>query len=106
MQFLFALLFFLSPLFTWANPPDGSQQTAATMVKGDILYLEDDYLIVRDISGRENRVHVNGETKIDGVAGKLKSGDKIIAMVTSDGHALSVSLQTPDGGSTPPSPSP
>jgi hypothetical protein len=106
MQFLFVLLLLLASPPTYANPSDGVQPTAATMVKGDILYLEGEYLIVKEVSGQESRVHVNGQTKIENVAGRLKSGDKITAMVTTDGHALSVTLQIPGGGSPVATPSP
>ena len=42
------------------------------------------------------------ETKITGVAGgRLKTGDKIAAQVTSDGRALSIALQIPDSGMAP-----
>jgi hypothetical protein len=86
---------------------EGSQPTAASAVNGDVLYWEGEELVVKDISGREVRLHVTAETKIEGVAGgKLKTGDKIAAQVNSDGRALSVILQIPDSGAgvTPPRP--
>lgn len=62
-------------------------------------------MVVKEISGREVRLRVTAETKIEGVAGgRLKTGDKIAAQVNSDGQALSVTLQIPDSGAgvTPP----
>lgn len=79
-----------------------TESTGTTTVKGDVLYWEGEELVVKEISGREVRVHVNGETKVEGVAGRLKTGDKISAQVTSAGHAVSIMLQLPDGGAALP----
>jgi hypothetical protein len=102
MRFLLAVLLLL-PTLTQADMTEGPKSDA--VVKGDVLYWEGEDLVVREISGRQARMHVNAETKIEGVAGRLKTGDKIEAKVTSEGHALSISLQLPDSGasSIPPS---
>jgi hypothetical protein len=94
------VLFVLLPVVAHADPTEsGSKPGAATTVKGDILYIEGEYLVVKEMSGRETRVHVNGETKLSGVAGKLKTGDKIEANITAEGHAASVALQGMESGS-------
>ena len=92
------LVWMLLPVAAPVSSQDTSKPTAPMTVKGDILYIEGEYLVVKEISGRETRVHVNGETKIVGVAGRLKSGDKIEALVTPEGHATSVALQGLDSG--------
>ncbi|HEX2055782.1 MAG TPA: hypothetical protein VHF07_04775 [Nitrospiraceae bacterium] len=69
-------------------PPAGSEQ----IVKGDVLLKEGEEYVIKEMSGREVRVHVNAETKKDGV---IKVGDKIEATVTRDGHALSIKQQIP-----------
>ena len=69
-------------------PQVGSEQ----IVKGDVLLKEGDEYIIKEISGREVRVHVNAETKRDGV---IKVGDKIEATVNREGHALSIKQQIP-----------
>jgi hypothetical protein len=94
-------LFLVFSVVTEAESIEGSQPTAATMVKGDVLYWEGEELIVKETSGREARLHVTTETKIEGAAGRLKTGDKIVAQVTSDGLALSITLQLPDSGAGP-----
>jgi hypothetical protein len=71
---------------------DAPQDTAEQVVKGDVLLKEGDEYIIKDISGHEVRVHVNSETKKDGV---IKIGDKIEATVTRDGHATSIRQQLP-----------
>jgi len=88
---VFSLLLFV-PMPAHAQEA-GPKSTAGQTVKGDILYIEGEYLVVKEVSGRESRVHVNGETKLIGVAGRLKSGDKIEATLTPEGHATTIALQ-------------
>lgn len=81
---------------------EDTQTSATSAVKADVLYWEGDEVIVKEVSGRELRLRVTAETKITGVAGgRLKTGDKIAAQVASDGHALSIAVQIPDGGMAP-----
>ncbi|RPH81544.1 MAG: hypothetical protein EHM80_02045 [Nitrospiraceae bacterium] len=92
-------LVLLFAVTTHADALEGSQPTATSLVNGDVLYWEGEEVVVKEISGREVRLHVTAETKIEGVAGgRLKTGDKIVAQVNSDGHALSIALQIPDSG--------
>jgi hypothetical protein len=99
MAWLILLLFMLVPSAALAQSQEGAKPSA--VVKGDVLYWEGEELVVKEMSGREVRLHVNAETKIEGVAGRLKTGDKIEAAMTADGHALSIRLQIPNGGSGP-----
>ena len=71
---------------------DAPQGAAEQVVKGDVLLKEGDEYIIKDMSGHEVRIHVNSETKKDGV---IKIGDKIEATVTRDGHATSIRQQLP-----------
>jgi hypothetical protein len=100
--FVFLLLFFFHAQVHAQEPATASG--AGQTLKGDILYIEGEYLVVKEVSGRESRVHVNGETKLVGVAGKLKAGDKIEATLTPEGHATTVALQGLDQGARPPLP--
>lgn len=59
---------------------------------------EGEFYIVKDVTGPEVRVHVNKETKLDGM---VKVGDKIEARVTSEGQATSLTQQIPQHGTTP-----
>jgi hypothetical protein len=98
-------LILLSAVVAPAHASEGSQPTATSKVNGDVLYWEGEEVVVKDIYGREVRLRMTAETKIEGVAGgRLKTGDKIAAQVNSDGQALSVTLQIPDSGAgvTPP----
>ena len=100
MPILFAL-FFIFGMVTQAASMEGSQPTAATEVKGDVLYWEGEELVVKEMSGRQARLRVTAETKIEGASGRLKTGDKIAAQVNSDGRALSITLQIPESGASP-----
>lgn len=82
---------------TTTDPPSPSAGT----VKGDVLYWEGDELVVKEMSGREVRLRVNGETKIEGAASKLKTGDKIEATLTPQGQTTTIRLQVPDAGGPP-----
>jgi hypothetical protein len=97
-------LFLVFAVVTQAESMEGSQPSAATVVNGDVLYWEGEELVVKEMSGREARLRVTAETKINGASGRLKTGDKIAAQVNSEGRALSITLQIPDtgGSSIPP----
>src|SRR5215469_1931610 len=100
MSILLVLFLFFGTV-TQAASMEGSQPTAATEVKGDVLYWEGEELVVKEMSGRQARLRVTAETKIEGASGRLKTGDKIAAQVNSDGRALSITLQIPESGASP-----
>ena len=99
MPILLALLLVFA-MVTHAQALDGSQPTAIPVVSGDVLYWEGAELVVKEVSGREVRLRVTAETKIEGAAGPLKSGDKIAAQVHSDGRVVSIALQIPESGAS------
>lgn len=95
MALLLALYVFFSVVIP-ASAADGTQATATVVIKADVLYWEEGELIVKEFSGHEERLKVTPETKIEGVvAGRLKTGDKIVAQITDDRLALSIKLQIP-----------
>jgi hypothetical protein len=71
----------------------GAPAAGAHMVKGDVLNIEGDQLILKDVSGHEISLHVNQETRMED---RVKVGDKVEAQVTSNGHVASVRVQLPD----------
>ena len=96
MKILLVLVLALLPLIVEAGPGDGAASSGGNQVKGDVLYWEGEEVIVKVMSGDHVRIHVGPDTKIEGVAGgRLKSGDKVVATVTAEGHAQSIVLQLP-----------
>ncbi len=97
MALILAVYLFFSAVIP-ASALEGTQTTAALVIKADVLYWEEGELVVKEFSGHEERLKVTPETKIEGVvAGRLKTGDKIVAQITDDRTALSIKLQLPDG---------
>ena len=82
-----------------ASALEGSPSSSPTTIKADVLYWEENELVVKEFSGHQERLRVTPETKIEGlVAGRLKTGDKIVAQITEDRRALSITLQVPESG--------
>ncbi len=61
-----------------------SQQEATPFVQGTLIKIDGPFYVIKDISGKEQRVHVDKNTTI---IGKVQPGSKVIAEVTKDGHA-------------------
>lgn len=71
----------------------GLPASGPQMVKGDLLKIEGDSYVVRDLKGKEVRLHVDQTTKQEG--GTFKTGDKIEAQVNDRGHAVSMGHANP-----------
>ena len=85
-----------TPSFSADTPAAGS---ASDVVKGDVLDQEGEYYVIKEITGRERRVHVNADTRMED---RIKVGDKIEAHVASDGHAKSMKVQIPEAAPNSP----
>jgi hypothetical protein len=66
-------------------------------VEGELLRIDGEYYVVKDISGREVRLHVDSNTKVDG---NLAPHDKIVARATEMSAAPRTS--TPPAAGSPP----
>jgi hypothetical protein len=64
-------------------PPQGRD----TSVNGELLRMEGEYFVIRDASGREVRLQVTNETKMENA---VQVGDKIEAQVSGGNHADTV----------------
>jgi len=99
-----ALLFALYLIFASVTPAaaqEGAPGTAPAEIKADVMYWEGNELIVKEFSGHEMRLVVTPDTKVEGVvAGRLKTGDKIVAQVGEGGRARSIVVQIPDAGNS------
>ncbi|MGH7164511.1 MAG: hypothetical protein ACREIS_03170 [Nitrospiraceae bacterium] len=56
-------------------------------ITGDLLKIDGEFYVVKDAAGKEVRLHVDKNTKLEGA---FKAGDKIQAQATEKGHAVSV----------------
>jgi hypothetical protein len=98
---LFLALYLIVASVIPAAALEGSASSAPAAIKADVMYWEGNELIVKEFSGHEMRLVVTPDTKIEGVvAGRLKTGDKIVAQVGEDRRALSIILQVPDAGTS------
>jgi hypothetical protein len=79
------------PLTTPLNPPP------LTTIQGEILRIDGDLYVVRPLSplaGKEIRLHVDDKSvRVD--ADSFKVGDMIIADVTPEGHAVTITAIPP-----------
>lgn len=84
--FLFAMILsggMVSLSFAAGDMAETSTQT----VKGDLLKMDGEFYVVKDMLGKETRLHVDKTTKLEGT---IKTGDKVEAQATEKNHALSV----------------
>lgn len=56
-------------------------------VTGDVLKIEGEFYVVKDMTGKEVRLHVDKTSKLEG---SFNAGDRIEAQVTEKGHVLSI----------------
>jgi len=80
----------MAPLTYAAEPMAAPGEMAAPgsqAVKGDLLRIDGEFYVVKDTSGKEVRLHVDGTSKLEGT---FKAGDKIEAQASDKGHALSI----------------
>jgi len=71
------------------------------VIRGRVLKVDEDFLLVRDRSKQETRIHVDKTTMIGQRNLKdepFKEGDRVEAYVTPQGHAHSISLMRGQGG--------
>jgi hypothetical protein len=95
-----------SPAATGLDP--GAQKapppTTGGKIRGELLKIDTatdgSFYTVKDSTGKEVRLHVNKETKMDG---SFKVGDRIEAESNASGHAMRISRASDAGGtqSTP-----
>ena len=91
MKRLFGWLAFAAILSVGMAPLTSAAEEMAApdsmIVKGDLLRIDGEFYVVKDTSGKEVRLHVDGTSKLEGT---FKAGDKIEAQASDKGHALSI----------------
>ena len=63
-----------------------------TAVKGDLLKIDGEFYVVKDMAGKEIRLHVDKTSKLEGA---FKAGDKIEAQASEKNHAVSMKHAQP-----------
>ena len=61
-------------------------------LQGDLLKIDGEFYVVKDMSGKETRLHVDKTTKLEGT---IKAGDKVGAQATEKNHAVSIKHVSP-----------
>lgn len=68
-----------------AKPTLGERFTKDT-IKGTLMKMEGEYYSIKDIDGKESKIHVDKSTKLD----KVVVGDKVKAYITDQGHTTTL----------------
>ena len=61
-------------------------------VNGDLLKIDGEFYVVKDMAGKEIRLHVDKTSKLEGA---FKAGDKIEAQASEKNHAVSMKHAQP-----------
>jgi hypothetical protein len=61
-------------------------------INGDLLKIDGEFYVVKDMAGKEIRLHVDKTTTMDGA---MKVGDKVEAQATEKNHAGSIKHAQP-----------
>lgn len=91
IPFMFAMIIGVGlASFSFAAGDMAEPQTQT--VKGDLLKIDGEFYVVKDMTGKEIRLHVDKTSQLDGT---FKAGDKIEAQATDKGHASSIKQAKP-----------
>jgi hypothetical protein len=88
-----AISLLLSIALDALSEPPGRSSPAADVVHGDVLNIEGDTYTIKDVTGHEVNLRVDGQTQHED---RIKVGDKVEAQVSSDGHALTIRIALPN----------
>jgi hypothetical protein len=84
-----------------AEPQPQIACTKCEVLRGAVLNIDKDSLVVRDQAGKEVRLYIDANTQMgqqDPRYQTFKQGDQISAYVTPEGHAQSITLLRPASG--------
>jgi hypothetical protein len=65
----------------------GDADAPSRTVKGDLLKVDGEFYVVKDMAGKETRLHVDKTTQLDGA---IKVGDKVEVQATGKDHATAI----------------
>lgn len=66
--------------------PSMKERIMQDAIKGDVLSIEKNSLLIRDTDGKEVRLHIDNSTKME----KVMEGDHVKAHVTDQGHVTTL----------------
>jgi hypothetical protein len=66
---------------------DGMAAQVNQTISGDLLKIEEEFYVVKEMSGKEIRLHVDKTTTLDG---SINVGEKVEAQATEKNHAVSI----------------
>ena len=85
---LFGTLLFAMTTYAQQQPTTPLHPAGAQTISGELLKIEGETYVIRDAFGKEVRLHVDQNSKIEG---SPKVGDRIEAKVMEGGWASSIS---------------
>ncbi len=91
VPFLFAMVIGVG-LASFSFAAGDMAEPNTQMIKGDLLKIDGEFYVVKDMTGKEIRLHVDKTSQLDGT---FKAGDKIEAQATDKGHASSIKQAKP-----------
>jgi uncharacterized protein YdeI (BOF family) len=84
--FVFAVIIGVG-MASYSSAADDKAAPSTQTVNGDLLKIEGEFYVVKDMAGKEVRLHVDKTTVLDGT---IKVGDKVEAQATEKNHAASI----------------
>ena len=78
VQFMFAMVIGVA-MVSLSYAADLTESPTPKTVKGDLLKIEGEFYVVKEMSGKEIRLHVDKTTALDGA---IKVGDKVEVQAT------------------------
>ena len=93
VSMVLAISLVLSITMDATGQASGPSSTAADIVHGDVLNIEGDTYTIKDVTGHEVQLKIDGQTQHED---RIKVGDKVEAQVSSDGHAQTIRIALPN----------
>ncbi len=84
--FIFAVIISVGMAFYSYAANDMAAPSSQT-VKGDLLKIDGEFYVLKEMSGKEIRLHVDKTSTLDG---SINVGEKVEAQATEKNHAVSI----------------
>jgi hypothetical protein len=84
--FLFAVIISVG-MASYSYAAGDMAAPSSQTVKGDLLKIDGEFYVVKEMSGKEIRLHVDKTSTLDG---SINVGEKVEAQATEKNHAVSI----------------